>query len=323
MINGGSLLTPRRVSRTRKDVIVVHRWGLLKEGRLIDEYLAKDHPAMRLGLISDPVDVVSFPERAFSDGSSRYSFPSRTEVLGLLRLTTCEDWFCALRKKQRYTLRRAKKLGVEARLSMGDEEDVQAAYSLYHETDRRQDMKFVPYYSYSASALRSMLAKSDSCIMLGAYLNKKLVGFMKLRIGELGAIVETMLVTIHRIPGVGNVLIESAVKELCAKDIRFLIYGHMGYMSGLDDFKIHNGFKSVPDRRYYVPMTHKGRVCINMGLCSEPWELMPRQLWNWAYSLRGVLSRFFVFNPTPDDRHLMKTLSPPLPKNSHMRTRSL
>jgi len=297
------MFNPRRVVRTDEKSVIIYRWGFLKEGRLIDEYLTSSQASKRPQLPKESPDFVSFPECSFSVFSREYNFEWRVETLGLLKFKSYEDWLRSLKKKQRRMLTKAKSLGVETRLRRFDEVGAEAIYSLYHEEDSRQGMKFLPFYQYSREVLRYMFLDVDSKLFVVSYLNNKLVGFLSIRVGDEGGMIETLLTTAQRVPGVSNSLIECAVKELSSRGKRFLIYGHMGYMSDLDKFKIHNGFRPLADRRYYVPLNHKGAVCVKMRLCLEPWDLIPKRLWTAIFSLRQMLTMIFAINPVPTDEY--------------------
>jgi len=301
LLRGISLLTPRRTIRNHRETVTIERWFFVREGRFVGEYVDKVHPANKLNSLKAAVDVVSFPERAFVDGKSRCNYDFCIETLALLELKNYDRWLRGLSESQARTLRQSKKLGVEVRLRRWDAKDTDAIYSLYHETSSRQGMRFSPYYQYSRNEIRSMWSRSDSRLAFVAYLDGKLLGIMGVRVGELGGIVETMLRTYRdRIPGLNNALIACAVRELCARGIEYLIYGHMGYLSGLDAFKRHNGFKPFRDRRYFIPVTQRGAWAINMGICLEPWQLVPTRIWSVVCPIGRVLSHVVDFLPTPD-----------------------
>ncbi|MCW3999783.1 MAG: hypothetical protein NWE93_06055 [Candidatus Bathyarchaeota archaeon] len=299
-------LTPTKIFRSNKESFVISRYGLLTEGRLIDEYLNIDHPIEKLCQINDQVDVISFPQRSFFDNIEHYPFYSKTETIGLLTLENHDMWFNNLRKSERRLIRKARQLGIETHIRRKNENDNKAIFNLYHETPVRQGMIFSPYFGYSKTNTIGDFAGADaeSLMIAVAYLDGRLVGLLCCRVGTLGARFQTFISTSRRIPGLNNLLIDCIVNAACERKLRFIVYGHMNIMPSLDEFKIHNGFRPHSERRYYVPLTQRGAALSRLGLCLEPWELFPKPIFNIAYSFKGLFSRLLDLSPAPTDRYV-------------------
>jgi len=286
--------------------VIVHRWSFCDEGSIATEYLDRVSPLIYLSSLMGKADVFSFPERSFLSNSPAYNFPSKVEVLGILRLTTSKDWFEQIGKTARYAVRKAGRLGLTVRERERGEEDIDQVYSILHETPIRQGSRFAAY-NYSYEDIRAGLTNPDPpLITLVAYHGNQLVGIMSVRIGEQGARIQSInsSITLRSRMPISNALIAYAVDTLCKRDIKYLIYGHMGYVPSLDSFKRHNGFLPVMDRRYFVPLTRRGAAALRLGLCKELWDVFPRRIWPSIYSLGLRVGRIAEFHPSPEDQFL-------------------
>jgi hypothetical protein len=80
--------------------------------------------------------------------------------------------------------------------------------------------------------------------------------------------------------------------EVCAaKSVRWIMYGRMGNHPTLDEFKQNNGFTQFQLTRYYVPLTTKGRLAIELGLYRDLKDSLPQSLKRPLFPLYNWISR--------------------------------
>ena len=121
----------------------------------------------------------------------------------------------------------------------------------------------------------SNLSKSE---VLGAYYNGELVGLLWMVYGDTVARIRSFVSLIkHREKAPNNALMAEGVKRCSERGFRSIVYEKMGYLPGLDSFKMHNGFKECVVPRYYVPLSNKGMLAIKLRVHKEiQYSLSPR-----------------------------------------------
>jgi hypothetical protein len=102
--------------------------------------------------------------------------------------------------------------------------------------------------------------------VFGAYLRQELVGFIMLayagRYAVLGQIISKIA---HRDKAPTNALLAKAVERCAEKRIPYLAYAYW-LEDSLGDFKRSSGFQKFDLPRYFVPLTRKGKLALNLGL---------------------------------------------------------
>ena len=104
----------------------------------------------------------------------------------------------------------------------------------------------------------------------------------------------------HRDKAPNNALIAKAVEICDSKKLPHLVYAYWNTGS-LVDFKRHNGFERVSLPRYYVPLTVKGQVILQLGLHRGLQGVLPEKLKAQLIQLRSSWYR---------QRSLTKSSSP-------------
>ena len=234
------------------------------------------------------VDMFTFIERSWSSKTlnTGKGWIEEEDNIGLLRVISYEKWLRDIVKKTRHNMvRRAEKNGIRTEIVALDEKFVEDVWKIYNETPIRQNRAF-PHYGISLEALKQMLLSGD-CTYLGAYLQDELVGFAQVVHGNDVAIMAQLLsLQKHWDKAINNALIAKAVQVCESKRVMWLMYGRMETAHpSLDSFKRHNGFSKFPLKRFYVPLTGKGKVAVKLGLHRDLKDSLPKSI---RYSLIPV-----------------------------------
>jgi hypothetical protein len=151
---------------------------------------------------------------------------------------------------------------------------VRGIWEIYNECPVRQGKPFVHFGKDLETVHRISATFLDRSIFIGAYLDSRLIGFIKLVTDQSRMQANTMHIVSmmrHKDKAPTNALIAQAVRSCAERGIRYLVYQNFSYGKRLDEdslshFKEVNGFQRVNLPRYYVPLTEVGRVAFRLGL---------------------------------------------------------
>jgi hypothetical protein len=260
------------------------------EGRLIriarlelDKYEFLDDPgAMIDGLRKSGIQIDLFtflqklPETSqqLTAASPKYDYPMQWDNLAVLPVSTFDHWWNhQIRSFPRNRARQAEKKGVLLREVPFGDALVHGIWGIYNECPVRQGKPFV-HYGKDIETVQSISATFlDQSIFIGAYLDDRLIGFIKLVTDQTrmqACMMHIVSMMQHRDKAPTNALIARAVRSCAERGIRYLVYQNFSYGKKEDDslshFKEINGFQRVNLPRYYVPLTAIGRAALTMGL---------------------------------------------------------
>jgi hypothetical protein len=231
------------------------------------------------------IDLFTFIQR-LSDPTPRYSYPMELDNMAALRVTTFDDWMTKqIDFKVRNKARKAGKNGVVVREAAYDEAYVRGIQAIYNESPVRQGKPFW-HYGKDLENVRKMNGTFfERSIFIGAYLEEKLIGFVKLVFDEeksQAGLMQIVSMIGHQDKAPTNALIAQAVQSCAERGISYLWYANMSYgkkqADGLADFKRHNGFQKIEVPRYYVPLTLAGRLALRLNLHHGWSELVPEPI---------------------------------------------
>jgi len=263
-------------------------------GRLIriafidgEGYQFLDDPVAALKSLSNGprIDLFTFIQR-LSDTTPRYSYPMELDNMAALRVTTFDDWMTKqIDFKVRNKARKAGKNGVVVREAAYDEAYVRGIQAIYNESPVRQGKPFW-HYGKDLETVRKMNGTFlQRSIFIGAYLEEKLIGFVKLVFDEeksQAGLMQIVSMIGQQDKAPTNALIAQAVQSCAERGISYLWYANMSYgkkqADGLADFKRHNGFQKIEVPRYYVPLTLAGRLALRLNLHHGFSELVPEPI---------------------------------------------
>jgi hypothetical protein len=268
---------------------------LVVQGRLFriarldgDKYKFLDDPeAVVTGLrkAESRVDLFTFMQR-LPEVSPKFKYPMEWDNLAVLPVSTFDDWWTkTIGFKARNKAKQAGKRGVVVREVQFDEAFAQGIWEIYNESPVRQGRRF-PHYGKTFESIRKMSSTFlDTSVFIGAYLEEKLIGFIKLTADDTqtqAGMMHIVSMIQHRDKAPTNALVAQAVRSCADRGISHLVYSNFAYgkkeRSSLSDFKERNGFQRVNLPRYYVPLTAMGWAAFRMGLHHKFVDRLPEPL---------------------------------------------
>ena len=253
--------------------------------------------------LGDPLTAISAMKRAkpadlftflhdLNDKRPYYPFYKESAAAAVLPVSNYELWWNSLDSSARNKIRKAYKSGVELRLAELDDDFARGVESIYNESPIRQGRRFW-YYGKKAAFLKEDLSSLlGRCYFVGAYFRGELIGFTKLFHGS------NILRTVHiiaklsqRDKAVQDALIARAVQICEQKGIPYLQYGSWS-QGGLGAFKVKRGFIKVDYRRYYVPLTWRGKLALKLRLHHGLRNRLPEKWITPLLSIRNAWNNF-------------------------------
>jgi hypothetical protein len=219
------------------------------------------------------VDIFTFMQK-LPDTSPRYNYPLEWDNLAVLPVSTFEEWWTKqIGFKARNKAKQASKKGVIVREAPLDDALAQGIWEIYNESPVRQGRRF-PHYGKSLEQVYRMSSTfPDTSVFMGAYVDNKLIGFIKLTADDRwtqAGIMHIVSMIRHRDKAPTNALVAQAVRSCADRGISHLVYSNFAYgkkeRSSLSDFKERNGFGRINLPRYYVPLTPIGWAALHLGL---------------------------------------------------------
>lgn len=198
--------------------------------------------------------------------------------VGLLEITTHDNWFSSVGKKTRNMVRRAEKSGVKVSVVELTPQIIEGIWKIYNETPIRQGRAF-PHFGESLQSVTDNMKMAKRSTFIGAFLEEELVGFIQIIYGDNIAIISQILsLQKHWDKALNNALLAKAVEVCAGNGNRWLMYGRIGNHPSLDRFKKSNGFTKFFIARYYVALTAKGKLAIRLGFHQEFKDALPQPL---------------------------------------------
>jgi hypothetical protein len=266
------------------DTLRVRKRGFIRVGNDIQEYERNINPTDDFleKLADRGVDVYTFLDRTWccSIPNPRATWIDEDDNVGLLEIKTYDEWLQRIGKKTRNMIRKAEKAGVKIAVIEPTEELAKGIWNIYNETPIRQERAFT-HYGESIDTVRGNMYAAKNNTFIGAYLRGELVGFIQILYGDDIAVISNILaLQRHWDKALNNSLLGKAVEVCAEKQQRWLMYGRIGNHPSLDRFKENNGFIKYPIKRFYVPLTSKGRRAVRLGLHKELKDALPEPIKN-------------------------------------------
>lgn len=187
-------------------------------------------------------------------------------ALAVLTITSYDAWWEQIGKKKRNQIRKARKSGVEVRECVLGPEFARGVEALYNECPVRQGRRFYHYGQTAAEIEEELGSFGDRTILLGAYVDGTLVGFVKLfRAVHALRIVHILAKLAERDKCVMDALIDASVRQTIALGRRHLHYGSWTDR-GIGAFRTKHGFERIELPRYFVPLSRRGEWMLRWGL---------------------------------------------------------
>jgi len=244
------------------------------------------------------IDLFTFIQK-LSEVSPKYSYPMEWDNLAVLRVTTFNEWMTKqINFKVRNKVRKAEKNGVVVREVPFDDALLRGIHAVYNESPIRQGRRFWHYGEDLETIGRIKATFLERSIFIGAFVENKLIGFIKLVANEdwtQAGLMHIVSMIQYRDKAPTNALIAQAVRSCADRKISYLWYANFSYgrkqRDGLADFKRYNGFERIDLPRYYVPLTAAGRIALRLGLHHSAANLIPEPV---AATYRRVRSFWYA-----------------------------
>jgi len=227
---------------------------------------------------ADGPDILTFTQR-LPDLEPQYGYPMELDSMAVLPIKSYDFWWeKQIERQARNKIRKAQKKGVIVRPTDFDDKLIHGMTSIFNETPIRQGRNFLHYgkdFETIKHQFSRFLFREE---IFGAYLREELVGFIFLadagRYAFLGQIISKIA---HRDLAPNNALLAKAVERCAERGFPYLVYA-LWLDDSLGDFKRSNGFQKFDVPRYFVPLTHKGKLTLKLGF-HRGWKgAVPKQL---------------------------------------------
>jgi len=241
-------------------------------------------------------DVFTFSQKPI-EPIPRFPFYYEWDSIAAITVASFSDWWQnRVSVKLRQDVNRATRLGVVARSVPLTDHLVRGIVDIFDETPVRQGKPNF-HYKKGFEALKPALATYvERSEFVGAFLGDELIGFLKIVYADnLARLMHINSKICHQDKRPANALIAKAV-ELCeARHCSHLIYGayrnEQGIYTSLTAFKHKNGFEELLIPRYYIALTKKGVVALNLKLHHGPKALVPGPILRALIRIRASIHR--------------------------------
>ncbi|HYM74939.1 MAG TPA: hypothetical protein VE377_03085 [Candidatus Dormibacteraeota bacterium] len=240
-------------------------------------------------------DIFTFSQKT-NDATPRFAFHHEWDSIAAIPIVSYADWWTnRVSTHLRQDVKRAAKRGVIVRSVPFTDDLVRQILDIYNETPIRQGRAFWHYGKGFDAIKMENATYVERSEFLGAYVGDELIGFMKIvYVDRVARVMQILPKEAHYDKRAMNALIAKAV-ELCeAKGCSHLVYGNYRYSQGADSltaFKRKNGFEEVLVPRYYVPLTRKGALCLNLHLQRGLRQLVPASILKSFKRVRAAIYR--------------------------------
>jgi hypothetical protein len=285
-------------------IIEINGYPLRVSGKLItiagiddeewqDSYIIEDPESLIENIKREKakIDIFAFSQR-LPDKEPKYHYYMEWDNVAAIQITSFDEWWTKkLPQVTRKNVRRSAKKGCSVKVAEFNDDFVKGIINIYNETPVRQGRPFWHYGKDFETVKRENSSYLSTSDIIGAYHNDELIGFIKLvYVGKEAKIMQIISMVRHQDKRPTNAMIAKAV-ELCEKrHIDYFIYGKYLYgkrtWNPLVEFKERNGFERINLPKYYVPLTHKGKVALRLNLHHGIVGLIPGKLFNYLADLR-------------------------------------
>jgi hypothetical protein len=257
------------------------------------EYV-ENPPAFIAGLKNSGADLLTFlPQVTAPD--RKLDHPSLPEKIAVLTLDTYENWWKKqVNDKTRNMVRKAGKKGVTIQQVDFSDELAQGIHAIYNESPIIQGKPSKHFGKDFETIKKAHATFLDRSVFVGAYVEGKLIGFIKFILhpnGKSASLMQINSLVAHRDKSPTNAILAKAI-EICAeRGITHFQYGVWSRRT-LGDFKKHHGFALVEVPRYFVPLNWRGRLALGLGLHRRFLDLVPG---NWQDSYANLRTKWYLY----------------------------
>ena len=271
-----------------KEIILVG--GFMKTARLKDEwYGVVENPESLIKALRQnnvKADLFTFWQK-LPDTERKYSFYMEYEELAAIPIQSYDNWFQKqISYGERKAIRKSERKGVIVAVTEFNDALVSGIKDIFNETPIRQGRPY-SHYGEDFECIKRELSKDvDKCEFIGAYYEDELIGFIQLGYAGACAIPFGMVAKIaHRDKEPQTALIAKSVRICESKKIPYILYGAW-LRGGIGDYKERIGCIKVSVPRYYVPLSIKGKIALNLKIHKGLVRLLPEHTKDYLMNLR-------------------------------------
>jgi hypothetical protein len=240
-------------------------------------------------------DIFTFWQR-YPDTEPHYNYYMELERHAAIPIKSFDYWWKnQINTKTRNMARKSTKKGVQISEVDFNDNLIYGIMDVFNEKKTRRGKRFWHYGKDFETVKREMSDEIERSVFIGAYYEDCLIGFIKLIITENYAITTLILDMFkHRDKSPMNALIAKAVEVCANRGIPYLTYTKWRRGSH-GDFQKRNGFEPIIIPRYYIPITFKGKIILNLGLHRGVYESLPDfykekflSVREWWYNKKGI-----------------------------------
>lgn len=228
------------------------------------------------------IDLFTFMQR-LPDTAPKFTYPMEWDNFAAIPVSTFDNWWTKqIGFKARNKAKQAEKKGVVIREIPFSDELVQGIWEIYNECPIRRGRRFQHYGKPLQTVHREEATYLDSSVFVGAFLEDRLIGFIKMVMDETrtqAGLMNIVSLIRERDKAPTNALVAHAVRACASRGISYLTYANFAYgkklQDSLSDFKERNAFQRIDVPRYYVPLTPLGNAAFRLGLHHRIAERIP------------------------------------------------
>jgi hypothetical protein len=264
------------------------------------QFLEEDPEQVVAGLRSSGsrVDLFTFMQR-LPDSAPKYQYPMEMDNFAAIPISTFEQWWMKqIGFKARNKAKQAEKKGVVIREVAFDEALARGIWEIYNECPIRQGRRFSHYGKTPETVYRESATYLEHSQFIGAFLDDRLVGFIKLVWDEpkkQAGLMNIVSLLRERDKAPSNALVAAAVRYCAEHKIEYLTYANFAYgkkqSDSLSDFKERNAFVKMDVPRYFVPLTSAGALAFRLGLHRRMSDYVPESV---ASKLRDMRNAWYA-----------------------------
>lgn len=233
------------------------------------------------------VDLFKFWQR-IPESEPKYQYYKEWRDIAAIPVTTFKHWWDKqVSPSVRNKIRKSQKRGVTVKEVQFDDEFFRGVMEIYKQSPVRRGKVFWHYNRSAESIKQGLCADLDEAILIGAYHENNLLGFIKLLLADRYAMIVLILDKMeHRDKAPMNSMIAKAVEVCAARNIPHITYtvwrrGDQG------QFQKSNGFEKISVPEYFVPLTLLGKLALALRLHKGLKGALPEQTMVRLLELRG------------------------------------
>lgn len=257
-----------------RTVITSGRW--IKIAKLRDEELVEgdrvpDPESFVSGLKNTTLnaDIVTFAE-SLPNTTPRHGYRCEWDNLAVIPVSSYKEWWGRLSDPVQRAVKKAKRVGVVVKEVEFTDAFIKEIQGVYDESPVRQGRIFWHYQKDFETVKAENATYFERNIFIGAYCDNELIGFIRMiSVGKAAEIIQILSKQGHQDKRPTNALIAKAVEVCEQRGFSYLVYCNYVYKdpnSSLTEFKRRNRFEQILLPRYYIPLTFKGRVALQLKL---------------------------------------------------------